>query len=434
MGREVLAGMNASFAALRRHFGLPGGAAHAAEVARLVIWLPPGAAPHVAGWTLREPGARERTGAAPLSEIAGAIPLPRGARIEVLTPPYDTLLASVSLPTQSRARLAQALPFALEDQLLGEPEQFHMTYRALGGDVFAVAVTAKERLLAWRQALADAAITPDVLCPANLRLPWAEGEWSVRFAPDGLWVRTGPFSGFASAGASREPPAILTAALADARARGSAPERLRLYDPPRDLDHDRWRALGVALEEAQGAPMIPDESPPFNLLRGIEDEHSPLFSALRPALIMLTLWVGIGFLIHFAEWARLHHIEARQRAQMVALFRQSFPHETEIVDPAVQMRRGVTLLRRQSGLVGPNDLLPLLERVAQSVRGGPPGVVLHSLAYRHDRLRISLTAPGFNALDTFKDRLRGNGLTVRMGAADSHGKTVRGSMEVRAQP
>ncbi|MDA8421318.1 MAG: type II secretion system protein GspL, partial [Pseudomonadota bacterium] len=48
----------------------------------------------------------------------GELPMAlRGGRVWVWTPAADTMLAQVTLPTSSRARIAQALPYALEDQL-----------------------------------------------------------------------------------------------------------------------------------------------------------------------------------------------------------------------------------------------------------------------------------------------------------------------------
>lgn len=426
--------MNTEFSTFWRRLGLSDTASGAPPKAHLVICLPRDPGNQPAEWTLHRPGGNDESGSGPLSQLQSEIPVPRDARIEVWTPPYDTLLTSVSLPTQSRAKLAQALPFALEDQLLGEPDQFQATYRAFPDGRLAVAVTAKERLSAWQQALADAGVTPAVLCPANLRLPWTDGEWSIRFTDDGLWVRSGSFEGFSVVGPGLAPPPIFTAALADARARGAAPKQLRLYGAPAELERDVWNALGVPLVE--GACRLcdaPDEAPPFNLLRGLEGDHHPLLNALRPALIIFGLWVGLGFLIHVAEWIHLHHIESRQRAEMVTLFKRSFPQQTEIVDPAVQMDKALTLLRQQSGLVGRNDLLPLLDRVARSVHGGDH-LTLHSVTYRNGRMRLSVTVPGFNALDAFKDRLRHNGLAVKVVTADSHGKAVRGRMEVRSRP
>ncbi|MHB8347811.1 MAG: type II secretion system protein GspL, partial [Acidiferrobacterales bacterium] len=77
----------------------------------------------------------------------------RAAHVWVWTPAAETMLAQITLPTSSRARIAQALPYALEDQLLGEPESLHFAYRVQGGGSLTVGVTARTRLQAWVDAL-----------------------------------------------------------------------------------------------------------------------------------------------------------------------------------------------------------------------------------------------------------------------------------------
>src|SRR4051812_12757657 len=73
----------------------------------------------------------------------------RTGKLHVWTPGTDTLLTTAVLPTSARSKILQALPFALEEQLLGEPESTHYAYRPLGDNHLAVAVTARERLKTW---------------------------------------------------------------------------------------------------------------------------------------------------------------------------------------------------------------------------------------------------------------------------------------------
>lgn len=430
MGRPVLARMRRNLERLWHGLRPPGQGAAARPRARLILCLPPDPEHASVQWSLHTAGGRTERGSGALSTLrhmAG-----RGTSIEVRTPPHETLLTSVTLPTQSRAKVAQALPFALEEQILGEPEQFHFAYRPLGDGRFAVAVTAKKRLAAWQDALISAGLAPDVLCPANLRLPWGNGDWSVFFEAEMLSVRTGAFEGFSTFGDSSTPPPLFAAALSEARAQGSGPARLRLYNAPPGFDPSAWAVLDLPIDHAAQDPCtVVGEPPPFNLLRGSDDDRNPLLEAVRPALVLLGLWVVAGFLIHLVQWTRLHAIESHQNAEMVALFKRSFPQQTEIVDPAAQMRQAVARLKQQSGFMGQNDLLPLLERVAQSVSTGAP-LLLRGLNYRQDHLRLSVTAPGFRALDAFTGRLRAHGLQVKVLTADSRGGVVRGRMEVRS--
>lgn len=351
---------------------------------------------------------------------------------EVWTPPHETLLAEARLPTQGRARVAQALPYALEEQLLGEPEQFQFAYREIAEGRFVAAVTGKAQLAAWQALLADAGLVADVLCPANLRLPWAAGEWSIAFVEGEVWVRSGVVAGLSSFGAGRLPPPLLVSALR-AAAPGAAPAQLRLYDAPRDLDVTAWETLGVPLVFDHLEPCAPpDEPAPFNLLRSGEERQShEVLRALRPAAWLLASWLVLGFLMHLVQWVRLYRIETRQRAEMVTLFTRAFPDEREIVDPALQMRRDLALLKQRSGVVGANDFLPLLDRLAATAGSGSK-LSLKALRYGAAGLRIDVDVAGFAALDALQGQLRAHGLAVRVLTADSSGGTVHGRLEVHA--
>jgi len=136
---------------------------------------------------------RGGAGVAPHGQVAELNQIPGvGAmtRVHAWTPPSETLLTRVTLPTRSRAKIQQALPYALEDQLIGEPDQLHFAYRVLDDASLAVAITARTRLQAWISHLSDAGLRPVSLCPVELALPLIDGSWSAAFHEDEIWVRT----------------------------------------------------------------------------------------------------------------------------------------------------------------------------------------------------------------------------------------------------
>ena len=110
--------------------------------------------------------------------------LPAHVRRHVLlvwTPPADTLLTQAILPTRNRRKIAQALPFALEEQLLGDPASLHFAYQRHDEDALAVAVTARERMQTWLRTLHEARLQPTRLCPATLSLPLDVDDWGLAF-------------------------------------------------------------------------------------------------------------------------------------------------------------------------------------------------------------------------------------------------------------
>src|SRR5260221_7613263 len=192
-----------------------------------------------AGGAVEQGAQRGLEGLAPAEEII------------VWTPAAETLFLRAHLPTRSAAKIVQALPFALEEQLIDPPERLHFAFAHEADGALAGAVTRRERMESWLAALAAAGLAPTHLAPVTLSVPLAEGAWTLAFVDGEMVLRSGARAGLGGPIEPR-PPAWLHAALAEARTEAGAPERILLGDAPADLDSAAWRgALGRPLEAMQ---------------------------------------------------------------------------------------------------------------------------------------------------------------------------------------
>ena len=396
-----------------------------AGLRRLIVCLGPG--PALSRWASFD-GLVWRSGTGSLEALDAADRTE--VRAEVRVPAQDILLLRLELPTTNRARIAQALPFALEEQLVGEPADFEFAYRILAPGRLAVAAIARHTLAEWERVLAAAGIRPLTLVPQNLTLPWQPLEWTLAEDAGVLLVRTGEAEGFALLHGGMPATEWIQAAL---RESPEPPERLCLVRGQAEQLVDPVR-LGLPTTQAEWTPCLPVDGPvALNLLAGLESAtEQPLWKALRPAALIFGIWLVLGLLSHMVLWFRWHRIAQAQEAQMLSLFEQSFPREQEVVDPPVQMRRDLAALKQRTGVVSHNDLLPLLNRLAVAF-GGNGAPVLRNLDYRARRLRIGIQVSGFSALDNLKAQLRAQGLQVKVINADSTATgQVHGTLEVRA--
>src|SRR5258708_323947 len=190
-----------------------------------------------AGGAVQKGAERGLEGRAPAEEVI------------VWTPAAETLFLRARLPTRSAAKIVQALPFALEEQLIDPPERLHFAFAHEADGALAVAVTRRERMESWLAALAAAGLSPTHLAPVTLSVPLAERAWTLAFVDGEIVLRSGARAGLGGP-AERRPPAWLHAALAEARNEASAPERILLVDAPADLDSAAWPA-------ALGRPLHP---------------------------------------------------------------------------------------------------------------------------------------------------------------------------------
>ncbi|HUW98592.1 MAG TPA: type II secretion system protein GspL [Acidiferrobacter sp.] len=382
------------------------------------VFLPPDF-PQVAVVDWRSPAGERGRGL--LCELPAAV---RTGPARVWTPAIETLLTVAPWSGRRRGRLRRALPYLLEDQLLMEPESLVFVHHETATGIF-VAVTAKDRLAAWRAALDQAGVRAS-LCPVTLALPRRDHAWSCRFA-DGQWaVRTGPYSGFGTAGHERHPPAAFEQALAAAREQGVVPEAIILFDGDENLRAMLATQLSLVVI-ADGRHAGDGETPVFRLgetgnLVGAAGRAT--LPALRPALIAIALWFVLGFAHTVFEWVRLAHRESRMRVEMASLFTTSFP-DTPVLDPAAQMRRGAARVAAQAG-GGDGGFLSIMTQASSALSGLAQGS-LARLYYHSSRVRCAIRVADLAALARLKAGLGRAGLLV------SVAHVVRRPGGVRAQ-
>jgi len=408
----------------------------ASEGARLDIVLPRGF-PQSSGKLLcrwrRPDGVIE---AGELDQLADLPADSRSAPLYVWTPAADTVLTEARLPTTSRAKIAQALPYALEDQLLGDPERLSFAWRRTDGDLLAVAVTDRDRIRAWTDALTQARLAPRAFCPTMLAVPWAADCWSAAFVGDELLVRRGAVSGFVCPASIESPPALLTAALQEALRRKQTPECLVLFDAPADVHADVWQAaLGVPIriEKAGMWAVQASPQPPINLLPRQLVANPISLDSLRPyfvAGVALILWMIGSIVFDATEWWRLKRQESRATDEMTRLLRDAFPETRAVLDPAAQMQRNLEALQARQG-AGNLDFLPLLAQTTKVLRASPQ-VRLRGLLYADRSLTLELTWSTPASPEGLRAALESAGLRAELLAVNPRAGEVDGRVRVFA--
>jgi len=352
--------------------------------------------------------------------------------LRVWTPAADTLLTRATVPTRSRARILQALPYALEDQLLDDPEKLHFAYLRESDGALAVAVTHRARLNAWIDAFKLAGLRPASLCPANLSLPLYPAAWTVAFADKELWVRSGSNAGFVAA-TCVDPPPMLVAALREAVAQNRAPQQLVVFTAPAGFDAEVWsNALAVHVVAETRDLRDLAVAPAIDLLQadfGQAAHLRQILRPLRPAGVMLAVWLAATLVLDVTEWIRLRHRHNSYAAEMNDIFRQNFPEVKAVLDPAAQMRKQIEAMQSRGS--GPADLLPLLTRMAPVLKQQTTPVKLLSVKYSERSVTLELTVPNYQTLDEVKKTFQAANLDVELIAANGRGNEVDGRLKVR---
>ena len=144
----------------------------------------------LASWLLVDPtGAR--SGPVSSGPIGDALSLAQGRRVVLLLPATDVSLAEPELPVRGGARILQAVPFALEEQLATDVEALHFAVgtREAGAAGTPVAVVSRVLLDRWLGACEAAGIHAEAAYVESQALPASPNSCTLLFDDDLLYVR-----------------------------------------------------------------------------------------------------------------------------------------------------------------------------------------------------------------------------------------------------
>jgi general secretion pathway protein L len=314
---------------------------------------------------------------------AGVLHLPAGeAPLWVWVPTQQIAIHQVVVPGKRRALWLQALPYALEEQLVEPVEQVHLVplMRDDAQQVTLMAVS-KARMAMWlaglaEQGLADVPLVADVFALAP---PTEAGQWLS--APslttqDMCLLRTGEFCGMAVA------QSLLPGLLAHAQRR-QGEVRLSAGLLKRDLS--------------------PSEVARVNLRQGAYSgrSDSALWQVWRFPLALAAVWLLVVFAQTVWQTHQLEQRSAQWTQQTEALFKQVFPEVKRIVNLRVQTNSYLQAQQQQQAAPSLSALLSRIEPIllAQSA------VQLTQVNWQDGQLQLHLSAEDKQALARLEQAL-----------------------------
>lgn len=325
-----------------------------------------------------------------------------GQRLIVFTPASAVYLTRVEVPSRLPAKVLQAAPYLLEDQLADEVDLQHFALGPRQGDGSTpVAVVALRQMQAWMDRLADAQLPAYALEPDVLALPPNSDPlcWPALLEGEQLLVRTGRWSGFSC---QRDDLETLLE-LADPERQ----QRLSLQLPGDELID--VTQLGWPVEPMPGdrdrlSALARHRDPEWtiNLRQGSFSVRSDSGRWLRPwipALKAAALWVAIGGALYTAETLSLNRSLDHLHQANVSRFQALFPNEARVFDLEAQVNQQLSLL----GTGGEQtDFSALLASVARAM-GDNPGLQIESLQYREKALYVALTGEDLQVLESLRN-------------------------------
>ncbi|PIE36670.1 MAG: type II secretion system protein GspL [Gammaproteobacteria bacterium] len=398
--------------------------------------------------------------------LADAAAATEGLRAVLVLRGGDVLLSEVRVPGASAARIQQAVPFALEDQLADDVDDLHFALGSrLGDDRWPVAVIAHDILRQVTDACAAAGLRPARIVPEPLALPAEtiqDGKplWHALLDADELVVRLDCLHGFAT-DADLAPLAFLgalkevserqyengaggndndsdggaggVAAGESDAASGETVATIALYhtypevslDLPLALDID-WRPCSHRLELhaaglARGANINILQGD-FSPRQGIDKAWKVWRWSVGLAAVLAGVWFGSQWLDH----QRLADREAWLDDEIQSAFEKALPG-TRMRRPRRQIEAAIATGNGS----GAGSFTASLSHIAESL-AAQPQTKLRSLGYRDGRFDLDLETDAVPTLDALQRELQERGsLNMTVQSANRQDNVVRGRVRIQ---
>jgi general secretion pathway protein L len=402
----------------------------------------PRAPAEVAAWMVVD--ARGTPIEAPSSGVlADAVAAAAGRHVCVLVPGTDVLLLEPEVPAKAGTKLAQVVPYALEEQLADDIDDLHFAIGRRSADSLRtqVAVVARALMDDWLGAVQAVGIVPDSmyadtdLLPANpgQAVAWLDGD-TVVVRPAGASPITMPADALSEALALAQP--------ADEFAVGTRGRGLILY-----TGASEWQEHGAAVEAVREQfdgikvqvltdgplALLAQQMSAGNAINLLQGSYAPQttsavgWRAWRVAAILLACLVGLHVAGKATELIVLQKRERTIDASIDQAFRASMPGEHNTTDARRRMEQRLVSVRGGGEFSG---LLPALGALA-AARSGAQGTVVQALSFREGAVDLKLAAPNAESLDHISRALRDSGWQADLTAGNVAGTSYEGRIQIR---
>ncbi len=400
----------------------------------LVIQLD-AASPDRVRWVIADSGGQRvsMTESGTYAEAAGRA---QQRPVIALVPGPEVLLRQVNLPVRGAARMLQAVPFALEEQLADDVSDLHFAIgrRDAAGQV-GVAAVRRALMELWLDRCDQAGLNLSHMLPETAGIPESDGLCLVIDADrvlirdgDGRYLtgETEAASDFVAAmgvDADSDVAAHLYLSSADAARHSREISELRMLLPDVEVIEVRDDILPLKASAAVKAPYP-------NLLQGAyarSSNREKLWRPWRTAAILAGVFVLAALGAKSLEVMSLKSEMRQLTAELNAIAAEAMPG-SRIVDPMLQLEQLATSLRGSPDS-GNQEFLRMLDVLAQALRS-TGGSTLGRLDYRQGTMDLTLTAPDVDTLDRISREIDGKGLSAQIQSTNPRDNGVESRIRI----
>jgi general secretion pathway protein L len=378
----------------------------------------------------RTPAGQARPGK--LSEILTEA---ASSRLVLILPAASVVLHKVSIVAKSRAQIAAALPYALEDELASDIEQMHFAYRTLDRSGNQLVAVVERDLVQRLHALVTRHHFESVLLlPQILTVPWQPDSWSLFVQREQALLRKDLSDGYAMDVVAM--PELLTTEKELYRQQhdGEGAPELNIYNFSPDQEVEGGSLLGGDSEAlaVMARYWLDNPDTEINLFQGEYQIVRPMRDLLRQWSMAAGIAV-IALVIYLMNVAVDNYLLARERdgleASMQSLYETIF-NEKPAGNPADSMRKKLVSLGSESG-DGNNFISVILLSGREFLADSQTSIT--RLRYTGNDMEVDLETSSIEQLEKLQQKLIAASVQAQLKAVSNDNGKVRGRLVVSRQ-
>ncbi|MBE1300453.1 MAG: type II secretion system protein GspL [Alteromonadaceae bacterium] len=343
-----------------------------------------------------------------------------------LVPGSNVTLKQVNLPPKASRKALLAIPFMLEDEVLGDIEDQFIVLNDREGDQQEVLVVAHANMQKWLETIKEAGFHCEKMLPDALCLPSEEGTWhALGLGTDVLlrlnkWeILTGEtqWLPLAIANYSKQQEDKLKIVFSSEPQLHNIPNA-EIEHQPSDLPMQI-----LAMEAITSKLTLLQEQYKPKKRGGSKRAQWRMAAALGATALLLT-FVDKGI-----EASRLQTQQDQLRSEIMQEFKRAFPEVTRVRDVKRTMQQRISQLESGGSGISMLVMMSQLSNAFSSSAVKPQSIRFDS---RRTEIRLQAVADNFEALENFKRQVEAKGFTVEQGAINNRDSQVVGSLAIRS--